>query len=104
MNNEDLVVESFDCSSNPVGYVDDLSVCSLHKNKMDKILNMVYDYSSKWRFFYNPKKSAIMVHGESRSEAKKGAKYRSFRLGSEKVKERLEYDHVGVKNCLFENS
>ena len=71
---------------------------------MDKILNMVYDYSCKWRFFYNPKKSAILGQGVSRSEAKKGAKYRNFRLGSEKVKERFEYDHVGVKNCLFGNS
>ena len=42
-------------------------------------------------------------HGESVSEHKKGKKYRNFVIGAEKVPETEEYDHVGIKNCLFNN-
>ena len=48
--------------------------------------------------------SAVMVYGESKHEAKSNAKFRNFSLGNGKVKDRREYDHVGVKNCLFGNS
>ena len=71
---------------------------------MDQVLKIVYNYSCRWRFYYNAKKSAIMTYGENKREASKNAKYRNFQLGSEKVKEGLEYDHVGIKNCLFNNS
>ena len=50
---------------------------------------------------YNAKKSAVMVYGESKSEYRKGSKYREFALCDEKVKETTAYDHVGIKNCLF---
>ena len=42
-----------------------------------------------------------MVYGESRGEHKRGKKFRSFKLGKDKVNETDQYDHVGVKNCLF---
>ena len=42
-----------------------------------------------------------MVYGESKSEFKKGSKFREFSICREKVKETTTYDHVGVKNCLF---
>ena len=90
--------------SSPVGYADDLSLCSLSKFNMDQVLKIVYNYSCRWRFHYNASKSAIMVYGESKRIASRNAKYRNFQLGKEKVKEKIEYDHVGVKNCLFNNS
>ena len=87
----------------PVGYADDLSVCSVSKNYLDRTLDLVYKYSCKWRFYYNANKSAVMVYGESKREAERNAKFRNFKLGKDKVKEKVEYDHVGVKNCLFGN-
>ena len=42
-----------------------------------------------------------MVYGESKSEFRKGSKYRECSLCKEKVKETMAYDHVGIKNCLF---
>ena len=42
-----------------------------------------------------------MVYGERKNEAAKNSKYRNFPLDGVKVKERCEYDHVGIKNCLF---
>ena len=67
-------------------------------------MKLVYEYSCKWRFYYNAGKSAIMVYGEKKREALKNFKFRNSALGKDKVKEKLEYDHVSVKNCLFGNS
>ena len=39
----------------------------------------------------------------SQNEHKKGKKFRNLAIGSEKVPETVEYDHVGIKNCLFNN-
>ena len=98
--------------TSPVGYADDLSVCSTSKCNLDQSMKVVYEYSCKWRFFYNPGKSAVMVYGERKNEATKNSKYRNFSLGGGgggggggvKVKERSEYDHVGIKNCLYGNT
>ena len=44
-----------------------------------------------------------MVYGEKKREAEKNSKFRNFRLGKDKVQEKIEYDHVGIKNFLFGN-
>ena len=88
---------------NPVSYADDMSVCTLRKHKMDLILKMTYDFSCRWRYTYNARKSAIMVYGESPTENRRNRKYRVFRLGQDQVREEITYDHVGVKACLFGN-
>ena len=44
-----------------------------------------------------------MIYGESRNKHRKGKKFRNFMLGKDKVQEREEYDHVGVKKRLFNN-
>ena len=72
--------------ASPVSYADDLSVCSFSKFNLDKVLRIVYNYSCKWRFYYNASKSAVMVYGESKSEHKKNSKYRNFTLGSQKIR------------------
>ena len=87
--------------TSPVGFADDMSACTLSKFNMDKVLNLVYQYSCKWGYKYNAKKSAVMVYGESQHFAKRNSKDRTFRLGKEKVLETKSYDHVGVKACLF---
>ena len=45
----------------------------------------------------------MMVYGESLAEHKKGKKFRVFKLGKDKIPDTTEYDHVGVKDCLFNN-
>ena len=34
-------------------------------------------------------------------EHKLNSSYRSFKLGPNKVNERTNYDHVGIRNCIF---
>ena len=103
IENSGLCFRISNIPAGPVGYADDLSVCSVSKNYLDRALDLVYKYSCKWRFYYNANKSAVMVYGESKREAERNSKFRNFKLGKDKVKEKTEYDHVGVKNCLFGN-
>ena len=49
----------------------------------------------------NAKKSAILVYGETKKEQGIASKYREFKLGRERVNEKLEYHHVGVKACTI---
>ena len=87
--------------TNPIGYADDMTTYTISKHRLDRSLEIVSNFSNRWRYSYNAKKSAIMVYGESRSDFRKGFKYREFAICREKVKETESYDHVGVKNCLF---
>ena len=84
-----------------LGYADDVATANTSKLKTDKTLKLVHDFGLKWRFTFNAKKSAVLVYGETRKEHEKGANFRIFRLGRERVKERQEYDHVGIKACIF---
>ena len=42
-----------------------------------------------------------MIYGETSKENERGKKYRIFKLGPQKVPEKISYDHVEVNNCFF---
>ena len=86
--------------ASPVSYADDLATACISKRRLDYVLEMVYEYSRKWRFDFNSGKSAIMVYGEKGRDNTRNASNRVFKLGKGRIKERDEYDHVGVKACL----
>ena len=90
--------------SSPVGYADDVATACISKLRTDKVLQIVHSYGCKWRFNFNAKKSAILVYGETKRENCEARKFRMFKMGSEKVNERLEYDHVGVKACTLNDN
>ena len=89
--------------SSPAGYADDLAACCTSERKMDGVLRIVYRHGCTWRYDYNAKKSGIMVFGETPRTNKHNAEMRNFRLGGDRVKERLTYDHVGVTACLYDD-
>ena len=86
-----------------MGYADDMASACPSKANIDKTLNIIDTHAKKWRYSYNAKKSAVMVYGETKREHERGSKFRNFVLNGEKVPEKKEYDHVGVRNCLFQN-
>ena len=45
----------------------------------------------------------MLVYGESKSNYHINSKARTFKLGNEKVPEKVTYDHVGVKASIFAN-
>ena len=69
---------------------------------MDRTLEVAYKHSCDWRYDFNPKKYAILVYGETKDQYKSNSQNRIFRLGPHQIKEKSEYEHVGVKSCVFE--
>ena len=82
----------------PLGYADDIAAATTSKTKTDRMLDTVYQHSTKWRYKFNPKKSAVLVYGESEIENRNYSRYRVFKLGNEQIKERNSYDHLGLRN------
>ena len=80
-----------------LGYADDVASASTSKAQTDQVLKIVYNHSCKWRYRFNPKKSAVLVLGEGERENKVNSKYRTYRLGSDIIKEATSYDHLGLK-------
>ena len=87
----------------PLGYADDIASSSTSKQRVDRTLEMVLAHSKLWRYKFNADKSAVLVFGESTAEAKRNSKYREYRLGKERVKEKTSYDHLGLKSITTVN-
>ena len=93
-----LCCSIYGVSVSPIGYADDIATASTSKAKTDNVLRIVYDHSCKWRYSFNPKKSAVLVFGERERVNKINASHRTYRLGSGVIKEMQSYDHLGLKN------
>ena len=87
--------------STPVGYADDLAAACRSKLKMDRVMEIVYAHGRTWRYDFNARKSGVLVFGETSKEHTENTKNRTFRLGQEKVRERTNYDHVGVNVSIL---
>ena len=85
----------------PVGYADDLAAACNSKLKMDRVMEIVYTHGRTWWYNFNARKSGVLVFGETNREHSANSKNRSFGLGHERVKERTNYDHVGVNVSIF---
>ena len=91
-------------SVSPLGYADDIATASTSKFRTDQTLRIVYGHSCKWRYFFNPKKSSVLVFGESEREHRRNTQYRYYKLGNDRIKEEVDYDHLGLKNnCMGQN-
>ena len=87
--------------STPVGYADDLAAACKSKMKMDHVMEIVYAHRRTWRYDFNARKSGVLVFGETNKEHLENSKNRSFRLGPDMVKEKTNYDHVGVNVSIL---
>ena len=87
--------------STPLGYADDVATCCPSKRKLDFAMDIVYKHGCAWRYEFNAKKSGVLVYGESVREHECNSVDRCFKLGPDKVKERVNYDHVGIRNTIF---
>ena len=83
--------------STPVGYADDLATGCINANMMD----IVYQYGCTWRYEFNARKSGVLIFGDDTPLNRRADQMREFNLGYAKVKERLNYDHVGVRTSVL---
>ena len=101
LKNANICCKIYRIPSTPLGYADDVATCCLSKFKLDKAMDIVYKHGCVWRYELNAKKSGVLVYGESRKDHDVNAVDRQFRLGPNRVKERVFYDHVGIRNSIF---
>ena len=64
-------------------------------------MEIMYAHGCTWRYDFNARKSGVLVFGETNREHTENSKNRSFLLGHERVKEKSNYDHVGVNVSIF---
>ena len=74
---------------NCVAYADDLTVMAKCKNDLQLMFDIAYRFSKKWRFEYNPKKCAVMLFGNTRTEG-------DIHLGDNIIKETKTEIHLGT--------
>ena len=104
LENSGLCSAIYGINVSPLGYADDVASASTSKYSTDKVLKIVYDHSCVWRYRFNPKKSAVLVFGESERDNRNNSKYRMYKLGDNPIKEAHSYDHLGLKNnSLWQN-
>ena len=100
LNKSELCSAIYKIPSSPVGYADDLAASTVSKNKMDQVMDKVYQHGCDWRYAFNASKSAVLVYGETPHKSRIGNIYRMFSLGGSRVMEKQYYDHMGVKSCV----
>ena len=86
--------------ASPVGYADNLAASTIDKNRMESVMSLVHKHGSDWHYAFNASKGVVLVFGETKNERKVGCTDRMFSLGGKRVKERIYYDHVGIKTCV----
>ena len=99
--NANICCKIYRTPSTPLGYADDVATCCLNKQKLDRAMEIVYSHGCVWRYELNAKKSGVLVYGESVKDHKANSICRTFKLGPNRVAERSNYDHVGIRNCIF---
>ena len=100
LEQSNLCCEIYRIKTSPVGYADDVAACTTSKRRMDLVMEQVHQHGCDWRYSFNAGKSAVLVFGESNKDRKHGSENRMFMLGGKRVKERLYYEHVGIKTCV----
>lgn len=74
---------------------DDMLLGSYSKVGLDKMMNICFRYSVKWRYLYNALKSLVIVFNESKNVYQQSN--RTWMLGNDQVHEGTEYVHLGVR-------
>ena len=82
-----------DVKINILAFADDLAVIASSRKDLQKLLDMVYCYSRKWRFLFNVSKCKILVFSRKRSRVEGESLY----LGVEKLEQVASYKYLGVE-------
>ena len=85
-----LCLAGVDLSS--VSVADDMVLISLTSFGLQKMLEICYEYSCKWRFLYNPSKCAVIEF----NEVERASGDRIWHLGTNVISEVDNYTHLGV--------
>ena len=104
LEESDLCCSVYTTPSSPAGYADDLAAATTSKRKTDKVNEIVYNFGNKWRFKFNARKSAVLIYGETKRDNDLNSKNRVFQLVPDRVPEKCEYEHLVVKNSIYDDN
>jgi hypothetical protein len=72
---------------------DDMCLVALSKEALDRMLDICFEYSRKWRYSYNASKCAVVVFNEKDGSQKEN---RSWSIGPDQIPEKDSYTHLGI--------
>jgi hypothetical protein len=72
-------------------YADDIVLMSESREALQDMMNTLSEYSKKWRFELNQKKSEVVIFGTPR------AKKKAWWLAGKEVKQVLQYKYLGIE-------
>ena len=89
--------------STPVGYADDLASGCINANRLRQVMDIVYQHGCTWRYEFNARKSGVLIFGDDTPHNRNADQMREFKLGDARVRERLNYDHVGIRTSVMQD-
>merc|ERR1712228_881650 len=81
---------------NALFYADDIILITEKREELQKLMNVVTEYSRKWRCQINRSKSQIVIYGPKRL-IKKEEQERKWFLGGGEIERKLEYKYLGLE-------
>ena len=72
-------------------FADDVALTAESKEALLLLLQCAYNYSLKWKFKFNCKKSAALIFGHSKDK-----KCTTLKLGNDSIEVKDSYNHVGI--------
>ena len=84
-----------------MGYADDLASGCINANRLRRVMDIVYQHGCTWRYEFNARKSGVLIFDNDTPLNRNADQMREFKLGDAIVKERLNYDHVGVRTSVL---
>ncbi len=84
IQNSNNGVKVYDTEIASPSFADDMSLISLSRTGLQKMVTIAYKYSRKWKFRFNPPKWIVLTFGNS-----------SIKLGDVVLKEVTKYANLG---------
>ena len=82
-------------------YTDDLALVAGSPEELQVVLDIVHNYTQKWRYNLNADKSLVMVLGETSCTRKLARSVRKWTLNDEVLKVVDEQQHLGILRTVF---
>jgi hypothetical protein len=85
-------------------FADDLTMLSRKKSGLDKMLQTWWEYSIKWQFTFNIKKTVVLTYGEKQEEHGTNCAIRKWKPGSLDISEKDARSNLGKIWDINKNS
>ena len=91
---EGIIISDMKCST--VIVADDITLMSLRVKGLQKLIDSMQNYSSKWRFEFNSSKTIAVTFEKSTQTHKVKKSTRHWFINNVLIEEKADWDHVGI--------